>query len=536
MMNNIKTDKTQKLQNKLAKMQQDGHFQKAIELCQSALKADPTNYQLHVRLGDLYIEWHLDIYQARQYIDEAITEYQRALESDLNSPEIYCKIGIALYYKGDLDKAINYFNNAIEQDPQMAEAFYMKAVTLKAKSRYAEAVELAQEAIKYSKLKSSRSHFLLHNLFKVVYYRDFKAKLKSIYHLMLAILTLPFDKQAIKNVIKTISYLKFIPLLFKGLWLSQSRYYNQAIDLYNEAIDDAPGFTLLYSMLGDVYKAIGKYEEAINEYRMAIWFDTLCISAYKSLCVTYEEQGDYDNAINTYRKLIEIRPTDPVLYSNLANILYLKGDIKNAVANYQNAITLNPNRDWTSVIAQTLGYVFQESKQDFDAAISAYQSAYLLTPNDIDIYISLGSAFYDKGDYSNALSIYRAALELQPDNAKIHCNLGFLLWGKGDIDEAIKEYELAIKYDPTYDIAYNNLGVIYLDDLGRVSNAIDLFEQAVNYNPNYVLAYYNLARSIAIKGEKVEAARLYQIALDLNSVTNEIDQQDIKDRIDDLFS
>ncbi|MCK7521212.1 MAG: tetratricopeptide repeat protein [Ignavibacteriales bacterium] len=38
------------------KMQKGGKINKAIELCQSALKADPTNADLHIRLGDLYME------------------------------------------------------------------------------------------------------------------------------------------------------------------------------------------------------------------------------------------------------------------------------------------------------------------------------------------------------------------------------------------------------------------------------------------------------------------------------------------------
>ena len=99
----------------------------------------------------------------------------------------------------------------------------------------------------------------------------------------------------------------------------------------------------------------------------------------------------------------------------------------------------------------------------------------------------------------------------------------------------MKEYELAIKYDPSYDIAYNNLGVIYLDDVGKIQNAIELFEQAIGYNPNYALAYYNLARSVAIKGDKIEAAKLYQIAMDLNNVTNELDPEEIKEKIQNLF-
>ena len=63
-----------------------------IERCRLDLQKDPSNPALHVRLGDLYMKWHLDIYNAGQYIDEAITEYQLALESLIDSYEIYYKI------------------------------------------------------------------------------------------------------------------------------------------------------------------------------------------------------------------------------------------------------------------------------------------------------------------------------------------------------------------------------------------------------------------------------------------------------------
>ena len=86
-----------------------------------------------------------------------------------------------------------------------------------------------------------------------------------------------------------------------------------------------------------------------------------------------------------YEKLIQILPNVPEFHSNLANILYVKGDVKGAVSHFQTAVTLNPNKQWTSVINQTLGFVFQEAKQDIDAAITSYQSAYLMTPEDIDI-------------------------------------------------------------------------------------------------------------------------------------------------------
>ena len=34
--------------------------QKEIEHCQLKLQKEPTNADLHIKLGDLYLEWHLD--------------------------------------------------------------------------------------------------------------------------------------------------------------------------------------------------------------------------------------------------------------------------------------------------------------------------------------------------------------------------------------------------------------------------------------------------------------------------------------------
>ena len=46
-----------------------GNIKKAIEICQMCLQNNPTDASLHVKLGDLYLAWHLDIYNISQYID-----------------------------------------------------------------------------------------------------------------------------------------------------------------------------------------------------------------------------------------------------------------------------------------------------------------------------------------------------------------------------------------------------------------------------------------------------------------------------------
>ncbi|MBQ7127077.1 tetratricopeptide repeat protein [bacterium] len=520
----------EKLENK-----KNNKMMARIERCRLDLQKDPSNPQLHVRLGDLYIERHLDIYNSGLFIDDAITEYQLAMESLLDSHEIYYKLGTAFFFKGDLDKAVHYLTTAIEKKNNYYEAYYMMAEVFVKKGHFTDAIDAAQAAIQCSSIAASSAHFLLYKLYDASSFKNSKLRLKAWCEKIMAFFTLPFDKLAIKSVLTSLSYTVFLFTFIKGFYVIQLKDFAAAIQLYKQAIEKAPGFAPLYCVLGDIYLTTGYFEDAITEYKMAIWLDPFNIPAYKHLCNAYEEQGNYNQAIEIYNKLISMAPTMPDLYSNLANIYYIKGEFDLAISHYQTAITLNPNRSWTSIIAQTMGFVYQENKSNPEAAISAYQTAYVLTPEDIDIYVNLGSAFYDKEDYENALAIYRKALELEPHNSKIHCNLGFLYWGKGITEEAIKSYEMAIKYNKNYDIAYNNLGVIYLDDLGRINKAIELFRNAIISNPNYALAHFNLARATAIIGNKVEAAKLYQLAQEINTITGEIDPKDIADKISELF-
>lgn len=533
-MSNLNTN-NKKIKKQIDKFQKSGNIQKAIEACQNAISENESDAELHTKLGDLYMEWHLDIHQIRQYVDDAITEYQRALEACMNSSELYYKIGMAFYYKRELDKAINYFKLAIEYNEKLAEAHFMIAQIFMKKGDFIEAMEAAQKAVKIAPFSSSRSYFLMYNIMSISNRIKWHQKYPK---LIASFLTLPFDKYAKKEFIQRISYyIKFFSVYIKTSAIIMFKGYNQkVIDIYRETLDKAPGFAELYINLGMIYYELKRYEDAICEYKMAIWLDSLNARAYYYLCQLYEEMKDYDNAIEACKKLIDLQPHVADFHCKLAQYLYLIGQIDEAIAHYQTAVTLNPSSEWTSVVAQTLGFIFQENVRNLDAAISSYQCAYQLNPNDIDIYLNLGNVFFEKESYDNALTVYKKALEFAPNNARIHCNLGYLYWGKGDTEEAIKEYEKAIKYDSTYDIAYNNLGVIYLDDLGKVKQAIELFEAARKYNPNYALAHYNLARSIAITGDKIEAAKLYQIAFDINNYTRELDPKDIEEKIQDLFT
>ena len=61
----------------------------------------------------------------------------------------------------------------------------------------------------------------------------------------------------------------------------------------------------------------------------------------------------------------------------------------------------------------------------------------------------------------------------------------------GNKEKAIENTKKAIKLNPNSSIAYNHLGLIYLN-LGNVNEAIESYLKSLKFNPNNIPANYNL--------------------------------------------
>ena len=165
-----------KIRKDLNKVYNKRGLDSAIEECQLLLSKNPNNADLHTILGDLYLESHLDVRGSRKFADEAITEYQRALEMNIDSPLLFFKIGVAHFHKNELDKALNYFHNAIEKDEKYADAYYMSAQTQAKKGNFQHAIDDIKLAIKYYGIHSSKAHYLYHTLLKLTYLKSKEQK------------------------------------------------------------------------------------------------------------------------------------------------------------------------------------------------------------------------------------------------------------------------------------------------------------------------------------------------------------------------
>ena len=79
------------------------------------------------------------------------------------------------------------------------------------------------------------------------------------------------------------------------------------------------------------------------------------------------------------------------------------------------------------------------------------------------------------------------------------------------------------------------MGVIYLDGIGNTKEALRLFKVAFEINENYVLAYFNAGRAEQAIGNKTQAARYYQHALELNKISLDLTEEEIMEKIHSLF-
>lgn len=109
-----------------------GELQDAVEEYLSILKADPKNPDIYLKLGNIYID---------DQPNKAIDYYNKALEIVPDSAAVYCCIGVALKSQGKLDTAISRFEHATKLKPELVEAHYNLGLTYFEKGDIKSAIE-----------------------------------------------------------------------------------------------------------------------------------------------------------------------------------------------------------------------------------------------------------------------------------------------------------------------------------------------------------------------------------------------------------
>jgi len=120
-------------------LDQKGHVDEAIEQFQKAVEINPNDAQIRSNLGGAFLQ--------KNQTDEAIEQFQKALEIKSNYADARNNLGVALLQKGQVDEAMGQFQKVLEIKPSHAQAHYNLGLALFQKGLMNEAMAEYQKAL-----------------------------------------------------------------------------------------------------------------------------------------------------------------------------------------------------------------------------------------------------------------------------------------------------------------------------------------------------------------------------------------------------
>ena len=89
----------------------------------------------------------------------------------------------------------------------------------------------------------------------------------------------------------------------------QMAHYEEAVKHYSRAVEMRPNFALPYIYRGDIYRKMGEFDLAIEDYTEAIRLvPTTRTSAYHGRGIAHGAKGEIDKAIEDFTKAIQYEP------------------------------------------------------------------------------------------------------------------------------------------------------------------------------------------------------------------------------------
>ena len=515
--------------------------------------------------------------QRNNDLQEAIEHYVDAVKYDPTIPETYYRLATLMWEQGQIsvDTAIEQCQTAISLSPRNRDAHLYTGYFMQLAQDYQSAEKEFKSAIRMNPLTSGRPRMILsQSILSKINSQDgtFKDYVGFLYYFLTGSVMLAWDRPTMKMFYKNMSNdVSIFSYNTVGKFLEKFKMYESAEKVYSDAVSKTTKSEYFYNKMGDlalrnkdVDKTLDWYrkvleanplnrsvlvklatilqtyypentEEAIDCYEKLLEFDIDTAQIYYELGHLYMSKEDKLNSVSAFKLAVDREPENP-FFNNSLGYAYAKAELyDDAIEHYQKAISLNPDPEWTSIVCQALGSIYAENKGNVEAAVSTYQAGIILDPKNYDLYIALGDIYMADYDLDHAIRSYCDAITLNPDDARAYSKVGIALWEKDYLEEALVAYHKAVELSPENEYAQNNLGILYLDGLADAEEALEYFEEAISLNPNYTLAYFNAGRASQEMGFTNDAANYYQMAIDLNRLTGELDEEDIQQRLHSLF-
>jgi len=283
------------------------------------------------------------------------------------------------------------------------------------------------------------------------------------------------------------------------------------INYYTGQITAHPNDAGSYWNRGNLEMLNKNYGAALGDLTKAVTLDSTKSDYFYSLANAEFITGHTHESRDAFLISIRLNPKNTDAILKLAELYFYVEKYADAMSLIDQAIKVNP------FIAREYflkGMIFRE-QHDTGKAISSFQTAVEQDPNYYNAFIQLGLLFASKGN-PIALSYYDDAATLQPQNPEPYYNKGMFYQFGGDYEDAIKTYRELLLIDSTYKNAYYNLGVIYNVNKSDYSTSLNYFNKAIQCDTAYFMAYYGRGNCYEMMKQPNKALADYAHAYRIN--------------------
>jgi Flp pilus assembly protein TadD len=149
---------------------------------------------------------------------------------------------------------------------------------------------------------------------------------------------------------------------------------------------------------------------------------------------------------------------------------------------------------------------------DFRGSVQACTKGIEIDPQEPELYLRRGIAWFHQGLYGIALEDFEEAAGIAYEDPRPELWRGLTLMELERPLEAINAYASAIRRDRSFMLAYLNRGLAYLDT-GEPGKAEFDFNQAIRQRPKDARVWFNRGVAQARQGRFAEAVYSYETAL-----------------------
>ncbi|MBI4551254.1 MAG: tetratricopeptide repeat protein [Candidatus Latescibacteria bacterium] len=486
----------------LVKMAQDS-LTEAVVLLSKATTKDPKTALFHTGLGDAYAK--------RKVWDLAINEYNKALELDPNSPNaatVHYQIGLLHFESRRFEEAVEAYRKATTLNPNSTDAWYQLGYIYWIAKQYANAVGPLMKSTELQPNHFESNLYLAQALNKTRRLSD----------------SVPYFEKAASLNPKSLESQEGLGdgLLAKGEYPKAAVAYQHAVDL------DPNNAELLYK-LGWTQSQAGVADTvmAVKNLQKALSIDSTSVRPYIQLAAVFFQQGRYEETLPYLQKAIALQPDDANQYELLGRCYIRRGLYADAVTAVRQSldpvVVKNPK---LSGVYFTLGVELYNLQRERDAKERRYDEAIAFLQRKVEIdtlsipaYLNLGLCAMLKKDFPLAISTFQKAIQIKPENIQSRTFLASTYLQMNKMVEAKKEYEEILKIDAEHPDALTGLGNILLVEK-RYTEGVVLLQRSIKARPGHMFTHLLLAQGYANSGQLDKAREEFRevLKLDPNNV------------------